>query len=229
MAGVMVVTGAAYSPQKSTTNSTCFIAGTLIIAEKWYVPIQQIKAGDLVYSEDPETGEKALKKILEVYVKETEQLVNIDINEEIIITTPEHLFYVKGKNWINAGALVVGDLLVQKSGDTKSIDNISIEYLEEPVTVYNFQVKDFHTYYVSIDEILVHNVCKPTSPVKVNDNALKKVDVHAIKHEFVKKISRYDIFKDTANNSTIWLGNKAQNVWLETGYSLKELVGIFPK
>ncbi len=29
---------------------------------------------------------------------------------------------------------------------------------------YNFEVEDFHTYYVGDEEILVHNMCKPKSP-----------------------------------------------------------------
>ena len=31
--------------------------------------------------------------------------------------------------------------------------------MESPVTVYNFEVEDFHTYYVSDSAILVHNEC----------------------------------------------------------------------
>lgn len=33
--------------------------------------------------------------------------------------------------------------------------------LESPITVYNFGVEDFHTYFVSQNNILVHNTCKP--------------------------------------------------------------------
>lgn len=36
---------------------------------------------------------------------------------------------------------------------------IQHEILERPVTVYNFEVEDFHTYYVSNSAILVHNAC----------------------------------------------------------------------
>ncbi len=32
--------------------------------------------------------------------------------------------------------------------------------LEAPVTVYNFQVEDYHTYYVSDFGVLVHNTCR---------------------------------------------------------------------
>ena len=32
--------------------------------------------------------------------------------------------------------------------------------LESPVTTYNFEVQDFHTYYVGESAVLVHNVCR---------------------------------------------------------------------
>ena len=32
-------------------------------------------------------------------------------------------------------------------------------HLEEPVAVYNFEVEDYHTYYVGDAEVLVHNTC----------------------------------------------------------------------
>ena len=55
-------------------------------------------------------------------------------------------------------------------------------------------------YYVGTASVLVHNACKPTSPVKVSDKALKNVDAHALKQDFVPKreIAHFDIFKDTA-------------------------------
>ena len=37
------------------------------------------------------------------------------------------------------------------------VENTRIEYLDEPETVYNFQVEDFHTYYVGNCGVLVHN------------------------------------------------------------------------
>ena len=33
------------------------------------------------------------------------------------------------------------------------------EILESPIAVYNFEVADFHTYYVGKSAVLVHNVC----------------------------------------------------------------------
>ena len=41
------------------------------------------------------------------------------------------------------------------------ISNIELTKLAEPVKVYNFEVEEFHTYYVSKAEVLAHNVCGP--------------------------------------------------------------------
>ena len=38
--------------------------------------------------------------------------------------------------------------------------------LESPVKVYNFEVEDFHTYYVGETEVLVHNMCAKKSDIK---------------------------------------------------------------
>lgn len=37
------------------------------------------------------------------------------------------------------------------------------EPLDEPASVYNFEVDDFHTYFAGENSVLVHNRCKPTS------------------------------------------------------------------
>ena len=64
---------------------------------------------------------------------------------------------------------------------------------------------------------------------RVKDNLLKQVDVHAFKKEFVSNGARWDVLKDTANNSVLWLGDKSQTVWKWTGYFLKDLLENYPK
>ena len=41
------------------------------------------------------------------------------------------------------------------------------------MTVYNFEVEDFHTYYVGESSVLVHNACKPTSPNQMQQQVLR--------------------------------------------------------
>jgi len=121
--------------------------------------IENIKAGDLVYAWNEETGEVELKPVVETYVNETNELVHLFINGEEIITTPAHPFYSPVKGWTQATHLRAGDILVLVNGEYVVLEKIQHEILESPVTVYNFQVKDDHTYYVGELGILVHNSC----------------------------------------------------------------------
>ena len=55
-----------------------------------------------------------------------------------------------------------GDVVWLKDGSTQCVDDIEIVELPEGeyVAVYNFEVADFHTYFVSDYDVLVHNKCK---------------------------------------------------------------------
>jgi len=45
------------------------------------------------------------------------------------------------------------------SGQVDTIEAINVELLDQPITVYNFEVEDWHTYFVSVNNVLVHNMC----------------------------------------------------------------------
>ena len=55
--------------------------------------------------------------------------------------------------------LRAGDILVLQSGEYVIVEMMQHEILESPILVYNFEVEDFHTYYVGDKSILVHNMC----------------------------------------------------------------------
>ncbi len=84
-------------------------------------------------------------------------LVHLTVNGEEIVTTVDHPFYVQGRGFVEAGKLLVGDKLLDVNGNVLLVENHSVELTDEPVTVYNFQVEDFHTYYVGENCVLVHN------------------------------------------------------------------------
>lgn len=78
---------------------------------------------------------------------------------ETITTTPTHPFYVPQKGWTAAIEFRAGDILVTCNGEYVVVEKIQHELPETPVTVYNFEVEDFHTYYVGSTSVLVHNSC----------------------------------------------------------------------
>ena len=74
-----------------------FVAGTPVMTENGIAAIEDIKPGDMVYSEDRATGEKGLKRVLRTFANTANELVHISIGEETISSTPSHPFYVANK------------------------------------------------------------------------------------------------------------------------------------
>ena len=141
------------------SSNACFVAGTSILTAAGYVAIENIKEDDYVWASDPETGEKALKRVVQTFVNESDELVHVFVNGEEIITTPEHPFYVPQKGWVGSIRLRAGDILILQNGQYVIVEKVQHEILEVPITVYNFEVEDFHTYYVGESSVLVHNEC----------------------------------------------------------------------
>ena len=106
-----------------------------------------------------ETGELALKEVLEVFVREHDGLLHIETERSVIIdATTSHPFYVIGKGWTAAGDLIIGDAFYALSDDVGVVTDLTLEKLDEPILVYNLDVADFDTYFVG-DGVLVHNKC----------------------------------------------------------------------
>ena len=145
---------------KITKVPSCFVAGTLIETEDGHIPIEQIEVGDLVWAEDPETGEKGLRRVVQTFVNETDELVHVFAGGEKIVTTPEHPFYTPEFGWTSAIQLRAGDILLLSNGNYVVVEKVQHEILETPITVYNFEVEGLHTYFVGSNSILVHNACK---------------------------------------------------------------------
>ena len=144
---------------KDFGTSYCFVAGTLVTTEDGQEPIEEIEVGDKVLSENELTGEVAVKTVTETYINETDELIHIGVNGETISATPTHPFYVDKLGWTLARSLRAGDVLVLSNGELVTVEWVQHEILESPIKVYNFEVQDFHTYFVGENGVFVHNGC----------------------------------------------------------------------
>ena len=162
------------------------------------MPIEEIAVGDYVWATDPETGVTELKQVTQLFRNETNELIHVTVNGEEITCTPNHPFYSPVKGWTSACKLRAGDVLVALNGEYVVVEQIQHELLECPETTYNFEVGDFHTYYVGYEPILVHNKnCYEL--IRDNDmraviNSREKEKPHA--HIFKKKTNIGRIFKN---------------------------------
>ena len=164
------------------TGKGCFVAGTIVATINGDRPIETIEAGDKVLASDPETGETAYKEVLKTYTYVKDTLVYVTVDGETIETTKEHPFWVEGQGWTKAKFLEAGDQLRDANGNAITIENVDIVPLPENqyTLVYNFEVADFHTYYVADSYVLVHNKCNYTKTATVKEfDIVDYADKHA--------------------------------------------------
>ncbi|MEI6331352.1 MAG: polymorphic toxin-type HINT domain-containing protein [Pseudanabaena sp. ELA645] len=148
--------GSSAKPVGKPVTGECFVAGTEILTTEGIKNIEDIKVGDWVIADDPNTvGEIEAKQVLDAFVRHTNKLVDLYIDGELISTTEEHPFWTPDRGWVEAKDLHVGSLLQTEDG--RIIDVDSVDKREGDFTVYNFKVEGFHTYFVSDLGILVHN------------------------------------------------------------------------
>ena len=172
----------------------CFAAGTLVACrnadgEEIHKPIEEIEVGDEVLSYDEETGEQGYKLVVRLFRNQTKEWYHVFVDGEEIRCTGEHPFYVKGKGFIPAKELKSGDKCLLSTGEDVTIEKVEVETLTEAEITYNFEVADFHTYYVTEKDVLVHNTCKTTEIVDTVDDALTRAEEHLGKsqHYYVDK------------------------------------------
>ena len=136
-------------------KGVCFAAGTLVQTEDGLRPIEEVKAGERVWAWDERTGEVALRVVERAFVRQAEALVEVEAGGGRVQTTAEHPFWVEGLGWVNAGQLQPGDAIKTLSGECQTVTGVARQ--AGRVTVYNFEVEGFHTYFVSGSGLLVHN------------------------------------------------------------------------
>jgi len=160
----------------------------LVLTTVGLIPIEDVHAGMMIYSFDSnnvssinnETNVSnnvdfsvSEKEVEECFVKESYELVSIEVGGEVIKTTPDHPFYAPKKGFTKAINLRAGDELCTVNGEYVIVERVQHEILESPVKVYNFRVTDYHTYFVGENYIGVHNACGKSN-INKNDYKTQK-------------------------------------------------------
>jgi hypothetical protein len=141
----------------------CFVAGTQVSTKDGLKNIEDVKLAELVWAKNVETGESDWKPVSKIYVEHDRGIYHIrlrksDGNIINIEATDDHPFYVVNHGWKTTVELQVGDKV-----ETKEIGNVMVVSVEDEHredTTYNFEIADFHTYYVTEFGVLVHNCTK---------------------------------------------------------------------
>ena len=165
--GANTITYTATDKAGNTTTQTrtitynynvCFVEGTKVSTPNGLKNIEELEAGEYVYTYNEKTGEVEEKPILRTFINEAKEITTIGFaNGEEIENTPAHPYYVVGKGWKETKDLSIGDKILTQEGE--EIEILTIETEErETMLVYNLNIQDNHNYFVGVDGLLVHNV-----------------------------------------------------------------------
>jgi RHS repeat-associated protein len=140
----------------------CLTEETQVLTEKGLRPIAELKNGDLVWSYSDSTRTYELKPIYGHYNLVSDTLYTLTTKFDRIKVTRDHPFLTQ-RGWLESWQLLPTDSLFNKSGVYIAI--LSISKKIDPQRVYNFEVKDFHTYIISNGNVVVHNSIGPVCDI----------------------------------------------------------------
>ncbi len=139
----------------------CFPAGTPVLTTSGIsLPIESIREGQIVAAWDDNKQDTVHAKVVRTFTKVANGLRRIiTAGQDTILATREHPFYVPSlSQYLPADSIKTGMQLLTFTGALLSV--IHHENLDTTVQVYNFEVEQYHNYFVGDEGVLVHNTCR---------------------------------------------------------------------
>ena len=154
--------------------------------------VGELKAGDSVYltggnvgrvvsiekkeptptpSSAPDANGNSPHRVIATTKRMTDRILYLYTSVELVQTTPDHPFAVKGKGFVEAGKLQPGDVLETQDGKLVYVERTEVR--NEPQLVYNLEVENAHNFFVGKNAMLVHNGgdCVPNIVSRIKDSS----------------------------------------------------------
>jgi hypothetical protein len=145
---------ASFVTVRRSSLHSCFGAGTLVTCRSGTRPIENLKVGDLVLTQDTTTGALSFQPVLTVFHNPPSRVLCVELEHgESLIATDIHRFWIAGKGWTMTRDLKRGDRL-RILGGTSLVTSIESEP-NQPV--YNLEVAKNHSFFVGRCGSLVHD------------------------------------------------------------------------
>ena len=135
------------------TMHSCFGAGTTVRTIDGLHPIESLRMGDQVLTQNPKTGRLKYQAIVTVFHNPPNATLRIELDHDSIVLTGIHRLWKAGQGWVMARELKAGDTL-RTLGGTAEIKSIG-EERKQPV--FNLQVADGESFFVGSLGILAHD------------------------------------------------------------------------
>jgi hypothetical protein len=134
-------------------HHNCFAKGTPVRTLQGLKPIETLKVGDQVLSENTTSGALCYQSIVTVLHNPPSPTVRIKLEAEEIVATPIHRFWCVGKGWVLARDLKPGDP-VRVLGGLARVVAVTDDVVQP---VFNLEVASGHSFFVGNQGALVHD------------------------------------------------------------------------
>ena len=136
---------------ESAESGGCFVAGTQVrMSDGTKRAIEDIHVGDLVMTRSEKSEELISARVTSTHMIDAPGY--FEINNGLLRVTGEHIVRVND-TWKTVYDLRVGDMLVGHDGEDFMIT--SLKWIGERISVYNFEVEEYHAYFAN--DVFVHN------------------------------------------------------------------------
>jgi hypothetical protein len=132
---------------------SCFAAGTPVQTLTGLRPIETIRFGDEVLTQDVSSGALSYQPVVAVFHNKPNQAWKIRIGAETVVATGIHRFWKAGRGWTMARDLKPGDA-IRTLGGLARVESVESDRVQP---VFNLQVAEGESFLVGKQGALVHD------------------------------------------------------------------------
>jgi tetratricopeptide (TPR) repeat protein len=136
-----------------STGHSCFGGGTPIRTIDGLHPIESLRIGDQVLTQNPKTGALKYQPVVTVFHNPPNATLRIELDHDSIVVTGIHRLWRARQGWVMARELKSGDTL-RTLGGAVEIKSIAKDR-KQPV--FNLQVADGESFFVGPTGVLAHD------------------------------------------------------------------------
>ncbi|MEV7670167.1 ricin-type beta-trefoil lectin domain protein [Streptomyces sp. NPDC088752] len=173
--------------------------------------ISEVRRGDRVLAEDPDSGDRGPQTVTSTYAHDTDRLVDVSFADgQRLTSTAGHRVHIAGRGWVLVSELRAGDRLRSPDGALHAVGALRTRGGLVGQRVYDLTVDGPHTFYVRSEgarasDLLVHNCANLADELLFPDSEAHTLSRHVNPTpqqavDFAKENER----KGLAPISTVW-------------------------
>lgn len=143
----------------SFVRMSCFGAGTLVQTRMGAEPIETLKVGDEVLTQDAESGALRYQPIVLVHHNPPSETLRVEFADGSVVASTFHRFWIAGHGWKMARELESGDMVRGLNG-TQRVVKIETDAVQP---VFNLDVAGDHSFFVGKQPVLVRDNTVPST------------------------------------------------------------------